>query len=370
MNTVKVGIVGCGMISSRYVQGMNKFEVIEIVACADLDMNLAKQRALEAGPSARACSMDELLGDKSIELIVNLTTPRSHAPVSLAAIKAGKHVYSEKPLGVTRQEGKKIIDAAKKKGVRVGCAPDTFLGAGLQTSRRMVEIGSIGQVVGATAFCQGGGPEGYHPNPFFLFQKGGGPLFDMGPYYLTALIQLFGPIQRVVGFASKSRAERTVKTAGSPFLGQTIHVEIQDHVAGLLEFEAGLTATLVVSWANPITPHPPITVFGTEGALIVPDPNGFDGAVKIRKQSSGADWQDVPFTHPTGYSRGAGIADLAHAIRSGRPHRASGEQAMAVLDAITGMLDSSQSERVYTIKTAHDRPAPLPSNLPAGRLDD
>ncbi|MCC7407830.1 MAG: Gfo/Idh/MocA family oxidoreductase [Phycisphaeraceae bacterium] len=369
MEKVRLGIVGCGMISSRYVQGMKKFEALEVVACADLDMSLAQQRAAEAGPQARASSMDDLLSDKNVEIIVNLTTPRSHAPVTLAALKAGKHVYSEKPLGIDFNEGKKILAAAKAKRLRVACAPDTFFGAGHQTARHLIESGQIGQVVSATAFYQGGGPEGYHPNPFFLFQKGGGPLFDMGPYYLTDLIQLLGPLQKVAGFAHQSRPTRTVKTPGSPFLGQTIPVEIPDHVSAILQFESGPTATLVASWANPISPLPHIVVYGTEGAIIVPDPNGFDGPVKLRRQGD-PDFKEVPHTHPTGYSRGIGIADLAHALRSGRPHRATAQQALATLEAITAILDSAQSGKAHTLKTPHEKPAPLPADLPAGRLDD
>ena len=201
---VKVGIIGCGNIFSAYAKGLRVFDILELAACADIDMARARAKAEEFNVP-RACTVDELLADPAIEIVVNLTVPKTHAEVSLQIIEAGKHVYSEKPLAVTREDGGRILAAAKARGLLVGCAPDTFLGGGLQTCRKLIDDGWIGRPVAATAFMAGHGVEAWHPNPFFYYQKGGGPVFDMGPYYLTALINLLGPARRVTGATSANR---------------------------------------------------------------------------------------------------------------------------------------------------------------------
>jgi len=365
MSKVKVGVVGCGMISDRYVQGMKAFDILDVAVFCDLDKSRAEKSAAAHG--GRACSLDEMLRDDNIQIVLNLTTPKAHAPIALQAIAAGKHVYNEKPLGITRAEGLKIMKAASKKGVRVGCAPDTFLGAGHQTARKLVDEGAIGKITAAVAFFQGGGPEGYHPDPFFLFTSGGGPLLDMGPYYLTDLAQLLGPIDRVTAFTSQSRPQRTVQTKGSQFLGQPIPVTIQDHVAAMAQFTSGAIATIILSWANPVSSLPRIVLFGLDGTIDVPDPNGFDGPVKIRRP--GGDWQEVPFEHTTGYIRGVGIAEMAHAIQAGRSPRASGEQAMHVLDALDAFNDSARTGKTTVVKQPYDRPTALPTGLSPGRFE-
>lgn len=371
MQPVRVGIVGCGMISSRYAAHMKQYEILDIAACADLDAELAKKLAAEIGPACKACGLEQMLADPAVELVVNLTSPAAHAKVALAAIEAGRHVYCEKPLGVDRAEGQAIMRAAEARGVRVGCAPDTFLGAGHQTARKLVDDGAIGRVVSATAFYQGGGPENYHPNPFFLFSRGGGPLLDMGPYYLSALTHILGPIDRVVGMTSQSRPQRTVGTKGSPHIGKPIPVTIQDHVAGVLHMKSGVIVNLILSWANSISPLPPIAIFGLDGAVEVPDPNGFDGPVKLhQRRHRGQPPQVVEPAFPTEFMRGVGIADMAHAIRGGRAHRASGMQALHVLDALDGLIESAQDGKVRAVTTPYERPAPVPARLPPGRLDD
>lgn len=367
MKKVKVGVVGCGMISRRYLEQMKRFQILEVAACADLDVSLAQKYAQEAGEACRACTLEQMLADPDVELVVNLTTPAAHAKVTLAALAAGKHVYTEKPLGITREEGKQILKAARSNRRRVGCAPDTVLGAGHQTARKLISEGAIGKVIAATAYFQSGGPEGYHPNPFFLFSEGGGPLLDMGPYYLTDLVQLLGPIEKVTAMASQSRAQREVKTAGSPYLGQPIAVTIQDHVAGLVKFASGAIGSIILSWANPVTPLPRILVFGLEGTIEVPDPNGFDGQVRICK--AGGQWETIAPAFPTGYQRGVGIADMAHAIRAKRAHRASGEMAMHVLDALQGLAESAVDGKAKKVKTKVAMPAAMPTQVEAGLLD-
>ncbi|MCC7145697.1 MAG: Gfo/Idh/MocA family oxidoreductase [Phycisphaeraceae bacterium] len=366
MQKVKIGIIGCGNISGNYIQNYRKFEILELAACADLDLSRAQALAEKSGSGAKACSVEELLADKSIQIVVNLTVPQAHTQVALQAIAAGKHVYSEKPLALTREEGKQILAAAKRKKVRVGCAPDTFLGAGIQTCRKLIDDGAIGQIVAGTAFMLCAGHESWHPAPEFYYKLGGGPMFDMGPYYLTALLNLIGPMQRISGFSRITRPQRTITS--QPLNGKVIDVETPDHVAGTIEFAGGAIVNVAMSFAVHGNPHPPITLFGTKGALAVPDPNGFDGAVRVRYAGT-KEWQDVPFTHPTGYGRSFGVADMAHAIVGKRPHRASGEQAFAVLDAMQGFLDASDKGKAYVIKAPYQRAAALPTTLAPGLLD-
>lgn len=366
MQKVNIGVVGCGNICGAYIQYAKTFPILNVVAFADLEMARAQQRAKEHGPPAKAMTVEQLLADPTIAIVVNLTIPKAHAEVNLRAIEAGKHVYVEKPLGVSREEGRRQIEAAKRKGVRIGCAPDTFLGAGLQTCRKLVDEGAIGTVVAGTAFMMCAGHEGWHPSPEFYYKAGGGPMFDMGPYYLTALVQLLGPIESLCGFARITRPTRTI--GSQPLKGTVITVQTPDHVAGTLQFQSGAIVTMVTSFAVPVGLHPPITIFGTGGTLAVPDPNVFDGGVKIR-QVGQKEWQEVPFTHRTGYGRAVGVADMAYAIQSGREHRASGEQAMHVLDAMQGFLDTAASGKTYKMTVPYERTAALPVGLAPGELD-
>lgn len=364
---MRVGIIGCGAISGAYLNFGKKFDAIEYVACADLLPEAAKAKAEEFGIPT-ACSVDDLLADKSIDAVLNLTIPKAHAVVSLAAIEAGKHVYNEKPLGINREEGVQIVEAAKKKGVRVGCAPDTFFGAGHQTARKLIDDGAIGNPVAAVAFMLCPGHESWHPNPEFYYAPGGGPMFDMGPYYLTDLVNLLGPIRRVSGMTQTCINPRTITHDKSGKQGKKIEVETPDHVAGTIDFASGAVGTIVTSFAVRGHTLPRIQVYGTEGTLDVPDPNGFDGEVKIKKAGD-KEWQVVEPTHPTGYGRAAGLTDMAQAIAADRPHRASGDLALMVLDAMQGFLDSGQTGQAVTLRPADCQPAPLTPGHAFGQFD-
>ena len=365
--TAKVGIVGCGNISGIYLQAGQTFDVLEIVACADLIVERAQQRATEYG-IPRACTTDELLADPEIDIVVNLTTPDAHGNVGLRAVEAGKSVHNEKPLALTRAEGRMLLEDAGARGVRVGCAPDTFLGGGLQTCRKLIDDGQIGLPVGATAFMLCPGHESWHPSPAFYYQLGGGPMFDMGPYYLTALISMLGPVKRVSGSARITFPERTITS--QPLNGTVVTVETPTHVAGILEFTSGAIGTILTSFDVQASALPPIEIYGSEATLAVPDPNTFGGPVQIRRSRT-RDWEDVVLTHGyTENSRGIGVADMAYALRSGRAHRANGELAYHVLDVMQAFLDSSLEGRHIELESTCSRPAPLPVGLRHGTLDE
>lgn len=362
---VKVGVVGAGKIFPAYVAGCRNFPLLELVALADIDGERASQQAAEHGVP-RALSVDALLADPEIQIVVNLTVPKVHAAVSLAAIAAGKHVYTEKPLAVTRADGQRVVQAAAERGVRVGSAPDTFLGGGQQTCRKLIDDGWIGEPVAAVAFMMGHGPESWHPNPDFFYQAGGGPLLDMGPYYLTSLINLLGPVRRVAGSARASFPER-VATSRQHF-GRRLPVEVSTHVAALLDFAAGPVATLITSFDVWHASLPRIEVYGSEGTLSVPDPNIFGGMVRVRRAGA-AEWSEMPLLFDDQVGRGIGVADLAYAIHSGRPHRASGELAYHVLDIMQAVEESSDGGQHVTLESSAARPAPLPMGLLRGEVD-
>lgn len=364
---IKVGIIGCGTISAIYLKNRMRFDTFEIVACADIDLDRARARAEEFGVP-RGCAVAELLEDPEIAVVINLTVPQAHATVALAAVRAGKSVYNEKPLTLSRDEGTLLLEEARAHGVLVGCAPDTFLGAGLQTCRQLIDEGAIGEPVAATAFFLGHGPEGWHPNPDFYYQIGGGPLFDMGPYYLTALINFLGPVRRV---SASARASFPTRTIGSePFKGQVITVNTPTHIAATLDFASGAIGTMITSfdvWAHNL---PRIEVYGSAGTLSVPDPNTFGGPVRLRRAAE-KEWTDVPITRPySDNSRILGLADLVQALGSGRPPRASGELAFHVLDIMHAALDSSAQGQYIELASTCARPAALPEHLPERRLDD
>jgi len=356
MVPIKVGVIGCGNISAVYFKNCRAFEALEMVACADLDASRAQARAAEFG--VRACAVDELLGDPAIELVLNLTVPQAHAAVNQAALAAGKHAYSEKPLATTREAGLATLAAARQAGRRLGCAPDTVLGGGLQTCRWLMDQGAIGQPVAAMACMPSHGHESWHPDPEFYYKAGGGPLFDMGPYYLSALVTLLGPVQRVSGAARISFPERVITS--QPRQGQKITVETPTHAVGTLEFAAGPIATLLTSFDMWAANLPRIEIYGSEGSLSVPDPNTFGGPVRLWRP--GGEWQEVPLMHAhTGNSRGLGLADLAQAINDGRPHRASGELGYHVLDIMQAILDSAREGRRIELASQCPRPAPMPT---------
>jgi predicted dehydrogenase len=353
---VRVGIIGCGIISSIYLEAPGKFDILEVVACADIDMNRARAQAQKYNVP-KACTVDELLADPDIDVVLNLTIPRAHAEIAQAALRAGKSTYSEKPLAVNRAEGKAILDLAREKGLRVGCAPDTFLGGGIQTCVKLINDGAIGTPVGATAFMMAHGPESWHADPEFYYHVGGGPMFDMGPYYLTALIAMMGPIRRVTGLTRITFPERLITS--KPKYGTKITVQTPTHIAGLLDFASGAIGTIVTSfdvWAHQM---PAIEIYGTEGSLSVPDPNTFGGPITLRKAQDSA-WSAIPLTHAWDTnSRGIGLADMAHAMRTGRQHRANGDMAYHVLDIMDAIHESSRDGQHITLTSTCEKPKAL-----------
>lgn len=362
----RIGIIGCGNISSTYLTNCPKFDAIEVVAVADLDRAHAEAQAEKFGVK-RVLSVDELLNDDQIDVVLNLTIPSAHAEIAMEALRSGKSVYNEKPLALDRKNAMEMRTLAKEKGLRIGCAPDTFLGAGLQTCRKLLDAGAIGKPVAAVAFMVGAGPEGWHPNPFFFYQTGGGPMFDMGPYYLTALTALLGPVRRVTGSAQITRKQRPI--GSEPYRGQMIDVEIPTHIAGILDFASGVVGTMVMSFDVAAEHHlPNIEIYGTEGTIKIPDPNCFDGTILLNKRGE-KEWKEMPLEF--GYSdnsRGLGLADMAVAIRCNRPHRANDEIAYHVLDIMHAIHDSSASGTHIDLVTEMSRPAPLPENLSFGQV--
>ncbi|MCC6320524.1 MAG: Gfo/Idh/MocA family oxidoreductase [Phycisphaerales bacterium] len=353
---LRVGVVGCGNICGIYLSNAKRLSRLEVVACADLDLERARTRAREHGV-ARAVSTKDLLADPRVECVLNLTTPRAHFELAMEAVRAGKHVYNEKPMCIRRAEAKELLAEAAKYGVRVGCAPDTFLGAGLQTCRDRIDEGAIGRPVAATANMTCHGHESWHPDPAFYYQAGGGPMLDMGPYYLTALIALMGPVKRVRGMANVTFAERTISS--EPRKGQNITVEVPTHVVGLLDFTDGAVGAITTSFDVWASQSPTLEVHGTEGSMSLPDPNGFGGPVRLFKPG-GQGWQDSPVTRSYGENwRALGLADMADAIATGRKHRASGELAMHVLDVMESIHDAATSGGTVELTTTCERPAAL-----------
>ncbi len=363
--TIKVGVVGCGNISPVYFEHIDtRYNVIEVAACADLVREKSQSSAERFGVP-KVLTTQELMADPEVELVLNLTNPDAHAEVSLLAIDAGKHVYSEKPLAVKREDGQAILDSASAKGVMVGCAPDTVLGAGIQTCRRAIDEGAIGEPIAATAFMVNHGHEGWHPSPEFFYKVGGGPMFDMGPYYLSTLINLMGPVSRVTGSHRRTFDTRTITS--EPLNGTVIDVDVSTHVVGVLDFESGAIATVITSfdiWGSDL---PRIEVYGTQGALSVPNPNLFEGAVRL-KRAGERSWSDVPLAYKEG-GRGMGLAEMAWAIHQGRPGRASGEVANHVLDIMHAVHEASDQGSHVELATTCERPAMVPTGLAEGVFD-
>lgn len=366
MKRTKIGVVGCGDISGTYLEISRMFEDIEVAACSDIIMGRAKEKA-EKFNVPKACTVEELLTDPEVEIVLNLTPPNAHAEIAIKTLNAGKSIYNEKPLAITREDGKRILSLAKERGVRVGCAPDTFLGGGMQTCRKLVDDGWIGEPIAATAFMMGHGPENWHPNPEFFYKIGVGPMLDMGPYYVTALVSLIGPVHRVTGLTKITFSERTITS--KPKYGTKFKVEAPTHVTGLMEFANGAIGTIITSFDVWGARLPRIEIYGTEGTLSVPDPNNFSGPVGVLRAGSG-EWKEVPLTHGyTEQSRSIGVADMAKAIRNGRPHRANGEMAFHVLDIMRAFQDASDKGICVEMQSTCARPAPLPMGLRNGTLD-
>ncbi len=366
METTGIGIVGCGNISSIYLQNIQRLEGIQTRAVSDLDAKKANAQA-EKFSVPVVCSVEEMLQRDDIQILLNLTPPPAHASLAQAALHAGKHVYVEKPLAINRRQALDVLQLARDKDLRVGCAPDTFLGAGLQTCRKIIDDGLIGRPIGATAFMTCHGHESWHPSPEFYYKPGGGPMLDMGPYYLTALVFLMGPVQRVTGSTAISFAQRTITS--QPLSGTTIDVEVPTHVAGIMKFAQGAIGTILTSFDVWAANLPRIEIYGSEGTLCVPDPNQFSGAIRLR-QAGENEWVDRDLQFPyDSNSRGLGLADMASAIRNHRPHRASGDLGLHVLDIMQGIHEASDAGKHIALETSVQAPAPLPKDLKENQID-
>jgi predicted dehydrogenase len=362
----RVGMIGCGKISDAYFTNLAPFaRFAQITACADLDLERARRKAAEHGV-AKACSVQELLDDPGIDAVLNLTVPGAHVPVNLQALKAGKHVYCEKPFSLTYREGLKVLREAQKRKLRVGCAPDTVLGGGIQTCRKLIDDGVIGQPVAATANMLCHGHESWHPSPEFYYQAGGGPLFDMGPYYLTSLVTLLGPVKSVSALARTTFKERLITSR--PLHGKKIKVEVPTHLCGGLEFGEGVIGTVTMSFDVWDHHAPRLEIYGTEGSLVCPDPNTFGGDVLLWTPKK-KEWEKVPLTHGDQLGRGVGLADMADAAHKRRPHRLSGELALHIVEVMEAFHVSAKAGRKIAIKSCCRRPEPVPAGLPLGQLD-
>jgi predicted dehydrogenase len=366
MADLGIGIMGCGNISAAYLRLAPLFGGMEIRACADLNVDAAKARAAEFG--IRAETVDGLINADDIDIIVNLTVPVAHFDVSKMILEAGKHVYSEKPFVLSVEEGRQLADLATAKGLRVGSAPDTFLGGAHQLARDIIDSGVIGAITGGTCHVMSHGMENWHPNPDFFFQKGGGPVLDVGPYYITNLVQLIGPVKKVAAISSIPSPERTITS--EPRHGEKIKVETPTTIHALLEFHNGAVVTLGASWDVWQHGHAPMELYGEDGSIFVPDPNFFSGTVEVMRAPDGAAEQPV-WDHPFGVPnethgdeklanyRAAGLSEMAQAISDNRPHRCSLELALHVVEIMTAILRSGENGTFVAMETTCERPAAL-----------
>lgn len=359
----KIGMIGCGGISGAYFKGVDAFDNAEIGVCADLDLDAAKAKVAEFKPGTPVVTVDELLADPEVFLVLNLTTPQSHVDLNLRALEAGKHAYCEKPFGLDRDGARKVLSLAKEKGLRVGCAPDTFLGEGIQNARKILDDGTIGRPLSGVAFCMGHGHESWHKQPAFYYLKGGGPLLDMGPYYITALVNLLGPVKRVTAVAARGFDERIAAS------GERLNVEVNTQCSGVLEFVNGAVVTLVMSFDVWINHCPMIELYGETGSMTVPNPNAFTGAVEVCEAGPMGggkrqlDWSESTKSYAHEVGRGIGPCEMIDAIAADRPHRCSGDLAAHVLDVMLAYDESSESGRHVELESRCERPAALPLNF-------
>ncbi|MGY5010562.1 Gfo/Idh/MocA family protein [Streptomyces sp. 900105755] len=353
---VGVGIIGAGNISDQYLTSLTRYPDLHVAAVGDLDTARAEAQARAYGVKEWGTAAD-VLAHPDAEIIVNLTVPAVHAEVSSAILAAGKHVWSEKPIALDRADARALLDQAAAAGLRVGVAPDTILGPGLQTALRAIARGAIGSPLSAQTVMQYAGPDLWHPNPEFLFARGAGPLFDMGPYYLTALVCLFGPVSRVAALGSTARTVRTVRSGDRS--GTEFAVAVPTHVSALTQFESGGVGQSVFSFDSPLTRTGFVEITGTEGTLVLPDPNTFAGEVRITRvpqRGREAEWETVPSVGVEG-GRGLGVLDMARAVRGGTPHIAGGDLGYHVLDTMVSIDEAvSSGETVRVASTAPEIP--------------
>jgi predicted dehydrogenase len=354
----QVGIIGCGVISRAYAANAAAFDTFEIGACADIEASRSAEIAAEF--SLQSLTVEELLRSDSIDVVLNLTPPASHASVTRAALEAGKHVYSEKPLAIAAAEAEELCTLAESEGLRLACAPDIFLGSAYQKARSLLDEGAIGEPLAISAAMLAGGQEVWHPDPDIFYRDGAGPLLDMGPYYVTAIVSLLGPVRRVAGFATTFVEERTIKVG--PRRGQRFTSETPTHITSILELEGAVTATLVATFEAPGHYASTVLVHGSDGELALPDPNGFAGPVRIRR-GRGA-WEGVPFTsRGAADARGLGLHDMVEAIADERPHRATARLATHVVDVARSILASCESGAAVAVASTAERPDALPVDV-------
>ncbi|HEY4200213.1 MAG TPA: Gfo/Idh/MocA family oxidoreductase [Devosiaceae bacterium] len=367
--TYGVGIMGAGNISSAYLRLAPLFRNLEVRAIADILPEAAKRQA--EAYKVKAQTPDELLKNSEIDVVVNLTIPSTHFSVSKDIITAGKHAYSEKPFVLDVEDGKVLKTLADERKLKVGSAPDTFLGGAHQQARQIIDSGKVGRIASGTMHVLSRGMEHWHPNPDFFFQAGGGPILDLGPYYITDLISLVGPIKRVTAFTGMANAERTITTPTSPLKGTKITVGTPTTIHAIMEFHNGALITLGASWDVFSHGHHNIELYGTEGSVYVPDPNFFNGDVVIADRE-GAKETVTPWDHPFGKAnqdfdkpvpranyRNAGLADMMDSIETGRPARCSIDTALHAIDVMTSILKSGETGQVVTLSTTCERPAAL-----------
>lgn len=370
-NTLGIGILGCGNISAAYMRLSPMFKGIEVRACADLNEEAAKSRAEEFG--LRSETVEGLLAASDIDIIVNLTVPNAHFEVSKSVLQAGKHVYSEKPFVLSLEEGQELAKISSEKGLRVGSAPDTFLGGSHQLARHLVDSNAVGKITSGTCFVQSPGMEMWHPNPDFFFKPGGGPILDLGPYYISNLVQLLGPVESVTAMSSSASEERTITS--QPRHGEKITVETPTTIHAVLQFKSGAQITYCASWDVWEHGHSNMELYGQAGTLHVPDPNFFGGEVRMTEKGAFVNIPDA-WSHPFAKAndgiranyRTAGLADMAQAILAGRPHRCSLEFSLHVVDVMTSILKSGETRQFITMETSCDRPEALGPDAAQGLL--
>ena len=385
MKKFNIGVLGIGDISNVYFNNLKKYDIVNVVACAARNLEKARKKANEHNIQKAYASSKELIEDPEIDIILNLTVPAVHSELTIEALQAGKHVYTEKPLAATLEDGEKILALAKEKGLYVGCAPDTFLGGRLQTCRRVIDEGRIGEVIAASAFFVSHGHESFYPNADFLYKLGGGPLLDMGPYYMTALLALIGPIKSCCAMSKRTFDKRTIES--EPRRGETIEVEVDTHITGNFEFANGAIGTFMTSFDVWDSELPRIEIYGTEGTICINDidpldgPNLFGGPVLLRTKENYrwkrlprhkpySEWEEIPIEHQFNEishkenSRGIGLVDMAYAIRDQREERASGQMAFHALEVMEGLLKSAKEGCYYHLRSSCKRPEPLPIDFP------
>ena len=363
---MNVAIIGCGNISDIYLKNLTTlFKGVSVYTVSDLDLTKAENAKQKYGAN-KILTADEIFADKNVDLVLNITTPPFHYAICKKALLAGKHVYVEKPLSLSYAEGKELVSLAKEKGLYLGCAPDTFLGAGIQTCKKLIDDNKIGAPIGGVAFMMCGGHESWHPSPEFYYKKGGGPLFDMGPYYLTALVVLLGKIESVMAYSGKGFEERVITS--EPKRGQKVSVEVDTHTTALLHFANGATISMTMSFDVQKHTMPNIQLYGTAGSIKVPDPNNFGGVVEIATVEN-RNFTEVPFVNQyENNSRGIGLVDTISAIKEGRLNCASGELALHVLEVMEKIYVSAKEGKLITIESCPPKIIDLDWSLPLGEI--